>query len=927
MIKKTVPVFIIICWFFFQSYHSAQTINDNTILLSTTQQFLLKDNKKKNLRFPLKEIAQKIFNYTEYHIVENTNQNTIYKLNIDLTGQSITASYTNFGTLHSGASVSGSIILKREDQTIINVSFSGYKDPPFMLTAWGGGTPGYETAEKAPVDDAFANSNYYSKLFEVAHKVAGINPIIAALKDKNDLIRSGAVKTILAVKYELPISIIEKLLADNYYTIYTMGLDLLSGRKEPSVVEILLNLLKKRNQANIVQIISLLKQHNDPRIHDAIRNYCLTAINEKDLSEKETAIRLSLENKILLPINVISKLADNKEYTIRSMSIDLLAEREEPESTALLLKLLAKSNYSEMKKIINLLSKKSDPTLNDKVQKNILSMLSSKDEYLREDAVSIINEMQYELPFSTIEKLMSDKSESVRFRSTELLFNRTEPRVIDFLLKSLAKETGEKRVSQIINALSKFDNPKIEKSVIKYAEIDNAVIKKSVLGFLSKSKTPTSLETLLKFVNDKDLSIRLAALNALSERKDPRVTELLIKSLSDTNEKIRIESIKLLGTLNDSTAVVPLINLLSTKIDLNQKKQIVASLKQLNFRSAVPLLTEHYFRLEKIQEVKLDIEPIILKFFQSYSNLSSLAEAKYLPGFLFSKDAKLQGAAIKFLKNLSDTNSQRYYIEMLNDRDTLTALNGALALGYFNNPNAIEPLIDILKNDSRWRVRYRAIEALGFLKSKDALPLIISTLKDVSPDMRHIAAYSLGYLGDTLAVDPLINSLQDNNILVRFYAISSLGNLKIPRAAKSLIKILQTEKDLNSLKNTVVALGKIKAEESIDILISKLTLSLDLREFAEKALISIGSKNIITKLLPVLRDKNFNVRKHAANVFAALKDPRSINPLIESMDRNTDKSSLDSINKALESITGISNIVGYQNWLNWWEDNKSKYNN
>jgi HEAT repeat protein len=114
-------------------------------------------------------------------------------------------------------------------------------------------------------------------------------------------------------------------------------------------------------------------------------------------------------------------------------------------------------------------------------------------------------------------------------------------------------------------------------------------------------------------------------------------------------------------------------------------------------------------------------------------------------------------------------------IDQLKDSDPKVRLKAAQTLSLYVVPQAVEPLIEVLKND----VRAAAAEALGPARDKRAFEPLIAALKDEEPDVRRFAAGSLALIGDERAVEPLTQvSQNDANEDVRTAASLALGELK-----------------------------------------------------------------------------------------------------------------------------------------------------
>jgi len=103
------------------------------------------------------------------------------------------------------------------------------------------------------------------------------------------------------------------------------------------------------------------------------------------------------------------------------------------------------------------------------------------------------------------------------------------------------------------------------------------------------------------------------------------------------------------------------------------------------------------------------------------------------------------------------------------------------ALGNFkDNTDAVAKVNAIAKEDSSYRARASALQALGKLKAANALDTLMDAVKADSPDsfLRNAALRAMGELGDDKAVPTLRDwAAQGKRIDTRQAAISSLGRL------------------------------------------------------------------------------------------------------------------------------------------------------
>ncbi len=107
---------------------------------------------------------------------------------------------------------------------------------------------------------------------------------------------------------------------------------------------------------------------------------------------------------------------------------------------------------------------------------------------------------------------------------------------------------------------------------------------------------------------------------------------------------------------------------------------------------------------------------------------------------------------------------------------------------------AIEPLVKLL-NDPDWRIRYRAAETLGLLRSRQQVQDLIQSCDDEKDHVRYMAAKALGMIKDIRAVPTLIHLLSDEHQYTRGIAATGLAAIGEPVAAKEIESALAREPD------------------------------------------------------------------------------------------------------------------------------------
>jgi HEAT repeat protein len=172
-------------------------------------------------------------------------------------------------------------------------------------------------------------------------------------------------------------------------------------------------------------------------------------------------------------------------------------------------------------------------------------------------------------------------------------------------------------------------------------------------------------------------------------------------------------------------------------------------------------------------------------------------------------DPQVRQYAAMLLGQLRETEGIDPLIRALRDPEKKVRAQAVTALGEIGDPSVDS--LTLLMNDPDWKVRYRAAEALGIIRSKKAVPFLITALDDQKDHVRYMAAKSLGMTGSGIAEQALIARLGDENEFVRRSAATALGKSGGSAAVEALKNSLArepSEEVRNGIGSALQLLGK-----------------------------------------------------------------------------------------------------------------------
>jgi HEAT repeat protein len=246
------------------------------------------------------------------------------------------------------------------------------------------------------------------------------------------------------------------------------------------------------------------------------------------------------------------------------------------------------------------------------------------------------------------------------------------------------------------------------------------------------------------------------------------------------------------------------------------------------------------------------------------------------------------------------------------------------ALVQIGSDRSVESLILILsdKNQDSF-VRLNVIDALGKIRSKKSIEILIQSLKDNDSGVRSNSAKALGEIGSDRAIRHLIQSTRDQGFYVGAEAVRALGNIKDDEAVEALIQILNekniiTTPDLR--EDAAEELGKIASRRAVESLIKALEdQSSRLRWTAVKALGLISSDEAIEILIQKLKSEHLSyILESYILALGEIRNEKAIDPLLQVLN---DKKQLSEVRaKAAGALGNIGKDTAVESLIKALED-------
>ncbi|PJZ61123.1 hypothetical protein CH376_14795 [Leptospira adleri] len=239
---------------------------------------------------------------------------------------------------------------------------------------------------------------------------------------------------------------------------------------------------------------------------------------------------------------------------------------------------------------------------------------------------------------------------------------------------------------------------------------------------------------------------------------------------------------------------------------------------------------------------------------------------------LKSQNPQLRAQAILELSNRNHKASLNQIRELLkNDSNPAVKGTAAIALGTWKDNSSLSEVIKLFKPESGVTPDI-VMEAVSRMENPSSASSVLPFLQSEDSTLRLIAVDTLVRINARSSGETILSLAKKNRNpeFSKTYAMA-LGKLKVTAAESYLIELAKNTEPSPTLAAAYLALGRISSKNSIPILVKGLADDFDKgSENCMLALIEVKDSSAVKSVVPVLKNKNREIRFRAVNVLSEI---------------------------------------------------------
>ncbi len=305
---------------------------------------------------------------------------------------------------------------------------------------------------------------------------------------------------------------------------------------------------------------------------------------------------------------------------------------------------------------------------------------------------------------------------------------------------------------------------------------------------------------------DPNANVRASAAKVIGALQYKKAVPDLITALKD-EEWVCFSALEALAEIRDEKSVAPIVDLLNSPSDAIRYAAL-ESLGKIGYTDAADALLQHVSKIEGLEKISALKGLIQIGITPSITGI-----ADTLIYMLKNGDVEDKLMAVKGLTAIQEKTAIYHIVDFAGSLDPSEPDNEErlfILKDAIRTFGCVGALVGLLEEPSiKFRGKVIAIDLIGDLKCKAAVPGLIKLSKSKLRDVRRASIRSLGEIDGDEAKNRLIDATEDRDSDVRKAAVAALGKISDMTAFQPLLKLLHTEQYLDVIEEAVRSLLNI----------------------------------------------------------------------------------------------------------------------
>ena len=408
-----------------------------------------------------------------------------------------------------------------------------------------------------------------------------------------------------------------------------------------------------------------------------------------------------------------------------------------------------------------------------------IEALSDETPAVRKVAATLIGKFQSDEALNSLCSATKDEDWTVRRAALESLVHFSSSRAVESLIEGLEDDIAQIRLSAA-QMLELFKDPVAIAPLVRSLRSESSFVRKTAILALGGIEEPSVIPILARSLEDPSKEVRTAASQALSHRDEPVVIDVLIKALKHSDSDLSLLAAKTLQLVPPERVAPAIVEALADA-DFHHRLHGFEILSQINYPiSVLPLIHALGDNNAKIRSI-------------AASTLRNHSPTEVIPALidaLIQDEIEDQGAAVELLGTLDHPDIVPPLLKAMRSEIPIARARAADALEKYAHPIPYSDLIDLLDHPS---ISHRKLvtRLLGKCQDSQAVQTLIQLLKDdPAPEVRIEAIVALGQYQNELAVKGLTAALLSPHFHIRTPARKALEGMPALHALTPLLENL-----------------------------------------------------------------------------------------------------------------------------------------